>query len=159
MSGIYQFEVQKHNGETQKLADYRQKVLLIVNTASECGFTPQYQGLEALHQRYHHKGLEVLAFPCNQFKAQEPGTDEAIQAFCQRRFGVSFSVLAKLKVNGSDAHPLYRYLKRQAPGLFGSTAIKWNFTKFLVDKEGRVKKRYGPTTKPEAIARDIEALL
>lgn len=156
---IYQLSVNRLQGGTQSLADYAGKVLLIVNTASECGFTPQYAGLEALHQRYGEQGLVVLGFPCNQFGAQEPGSAEEIGAFCEKNYGVSFPMFAKIEVNGEHAHPLYRYLKEHARGVLGSEAIKWNFTKFLVDRDGEVVDRYAPTTTPEAIAGDIEKLL
>ncbi|MBA3998657.1 MAG: glutathione peroxidase [Candidatus Accumulibacter sp.] len=156
---IYQQSVDRLQGGTQTLADYAGKVLLIVNTASECGFTPQYAGLEALHQRYGEQGLVVLGFPCNQFGAQEPGSAEEIGAFCEKNYGVSFPMFAKIEVNGEHAHPLYRYLKEHACGVLGSEAIKWNFTKFLVDRDGEVVDRYAPTTTPEAIAGDIEKLL
>jgi len=156
---IYQLSVDRLQGGTQTLADYAGKVLLIVNTASECGFTPQYAGLEALHQRYGEQGLVVLGFPCNQFGAQEPGSAEEIGAFCEKNYGVSFPMFAKIEVNGEHAHPLYRYLKEHARGVLGSEAIKWNFTKFLVDRDGEVVDRYAPTTAPEAIAGDIEKLL
>jgi len=156
---IYQLSVDRLQGGTQSLADYAGKVLLIVNTASECGFTPQYAGLEALHQRYGEQGLVVLGFPCNQFGAQEPGSAEEIGAFCEKNYGVSFPMFAKIEVNGEHAHPLYRYLKEHARGVLGSEAIKWNFTKFLVDRDGEVVDRYAPTTTPEAIAGDIEKLL
>jgi len=156
---IYQLSVDRLQGGTQSLADYAGKVLLIVNTASECGFTPQYAGLEALHQRYGEQGLVVLGFPCNQFGAQEPGSAEEIGAFCEKNYGVSFPMFAKIEVNGEHAHPLYRYLKEHARGVLGSEAIKWNFTKFLVDRDGEVVDRYAPTTAPEAIAGDIEKLL
>ncbi len=156
---IYQLSVDRLQGGTQTLADYAGKVLLIVNTASECGFTPQYAGLEALHQRYGEQGLVVLGFPCNQFGAQEPGSAEEIGAFCEKNYGVSFPMFAKIEVNGEHAHPLYRYLKEHARGVLGSEAIKWNFTKFLVDRDGEVVDRYAPSTTPEAIAGDIEKLL
>ncbi len=141
------------------MADYAGKVLLIVNTASHCGFTPQYAALEALYQRYRERGLVVLGFPCNQFGSQEPGEAEEIASFCQKNYGVSFPMFAKIEVNGNEAHPLYQYLKKAAPGLLGSEGIKWNFTKFLVDRQGEVVERYAPATAPESIARDIEKLL
>lgn len=141
------------------MADYAGKVLLIVNTASHCGFTPQYAALEALYQRYRERGLVVLGFPCNQFGSQEPGEAEEIASFCQKNYGVSFPMFAKIDVNGNEAHPLYQYLKKAAPGLLGSEGIKWNFTKFLVDRQGEVVERYAPATAPESIARDIEKLL
>lgn len=156
---IYQFNAVNNRGEQVSLEQYRGKVLLIANTASKCGFTPQYQGLNALYQDFESKGLVVLAFPCNQFGAQEPGDDAQISEFCELNYGVSFPVMTKVDVNGADAHPLFSYLKQQAPGVLGSKAIKWNFTKFLVDQQGQVVKRYAPTTKPEAIRADIEQLL
>ena len=141
------------------MADYAGKILLSVNTASHCGFTPQYADLEALYQRYRERGLVVLGFPCNQFGSQEPGEAEEIASFCQKNYGVSFPMFAKIDVNGNDAHPLYQYLKKAAPGLLGSEGIKWNFTKFLVDRQGEVVGRYAPATAPESIASDIEKLL
>lgn len=156
---VHDFDMQRSNGQTQNLADYRGKVLLIVNTASQCGFTKQYAGLQQLYQAYSAQGLEILAFPCNQFGQQEPGTDTEIQQFCELNFKVSFPLFAKIDVNGENTAPLYWYLKEQAPGLFGSQRIKWNFTKFLVDQHGKVRKRYAPTTTPEAIRADIQALL
>ena len=145
-------------GRPQSLAQYAGKVLLIVNTASQCGFTPQYAGLEALYQKYKDRGLIILGFPCNQFGAQEPGSADEIGAFCQKNYGVSFPMFAKIEVNGDNAHPLYQHLKKSAPGVLGSEAIKWNFTKFLVDKTGKVVKRYAPTDTPQSIEKDIEAL-
>jgi len=145
-----------------KLADYRGRVLLIVNTASQCGFTPQYAGLEKLYRLYKDRGLVVLGFPCNQFGAQEPGSAATIGAFCEKSYGISFPMFAKIDVNGHNAHPLYQYLKKQKPGLLGPIgggAIKWNFTKFLVDRNGRVVARYAPSTNPESLAGDIEKLL
>ena len=142
-----------------QLADFPAKAYLIVNTASQCGFTPQYQGLEKLWQDYGARGLQVLGFPCNQFGGQEPGDDAAIQGFCDLNFGVTFPLFAKIDVNGQNAHPLYVQLKQEAPGILGTEAIKWNFTKFLLDGSGRVIKRYSPATKPEEITADIEALL
>ena len=141
------------------LQDYAGKVVLIVNTASECGFTPQYAGLEKLWQDYRVRGLVVLGFPCNQFGGQEPGTPQEIGAFCQKNFGVTFPLAAKVDVNGPDAHPLFKFLTERAPGLLGSKAIKWNFTKFLVDRRGSVVSRHAPTTKPEDLAQEIERLL
>ena len=157
--GLYAFGANLLQGGTQSLADYCGKVLLIVNTASQCGFTPQYAGLEALYRRYRARGLVVLGFPCNQFGAQEPADAAAIAGYCQKNYGVSFPLFAKIDVNGDNAHPLFRHLKSEAPGLLGSTAIKWNFTKFLIDRKGEVVKRYAPALAPEAIAADIEALL
>ncbi len=156
---IYDFTVARLDGSPANLADYRGKVLLIVNTASACGFTPQYQGLEELYKKYQDKGLEILAFPCNQFGAQEPGNAEEIGAFCEKNYGVTFPLFTKIDVNGKDAAPLYEYLKSNAPGLLGSEAIKWNFTKFLINKDGAVVDRYAPLTKPEALVADIEKLL
>lgn len=158
-AAIYGFSAQRLDGVPQSLADYAGKVLLIVNTASHCGFTPQYKGLEELYQRYRERGLVVLGFPCNQFGAQEPGSEAEIGSFCEKNYGVSFPMFAKIDVNGDDAHPLYRYLKQQARGLLGSEAIKWNFTKFLVDRHGDVIERYAPATAPAALADDIEKLL
>jgi glutathione peroxidase len=158
-SAVYDFEAQDINGRTQSLSAYREKVLLIVNVASECGFTPQYAGLEALQRKFAARGFTVLGFPCNQFGAQEPGGEDQIKAFCESRFDVTFPLFAKVEVNGAGAHPMYAYLKSAEPGLLGSEAIKWNFTKFLVNKQGKVVERYAPTTKPEAIASDIEGLL
>ncbi|MCQ4294837.1 glutathione peroxidase [Pseudomonas stutzeri] len=146
-------------GAAKTLADFDAKVLLVVNTASQCGFTPQYKGLEELWQRYGERGLVVLGFPCNQFGKQEPDGDQEIAAFCERRFGVSFPLFAKIEVNGGDAHPLFIELKKRAPGLLGSKAIKWNFTKFLITDQGRTVTRYSSRTTPQALAEDIEALL
>ena len=156
---IYQFEAQTLSGEPVSLATYRGQVLLIVNTASKCGFTPQYEGLEAVHRRHKDFGFSVLGFPCNQFGAQEPGDPAEIANFCSLTYDVTFPMFAKIEVNGPKAHPLYVHLTSQKRGLLGSKGIKWNFTKFLIDREGRVVGRYGPTTKPEAIASAIEALL
>jgi glutathione peroxidase len=156
---IHEFTAERLAGGSQSLGDYAGKVMLIVNTASQCGFTPQYKGLEALYQRYRERGLVVLGFPCNQFGAQEPGDAEQIASFCQENYGVSFPMFARIEVNGEHAHPLYQYLKKAAPGLLGSEGIKWNFTKFLVDRQGQVTQRYAPATAPDAIASDIEALL
>ncbi|WP_301101137.1 glutathione peroxidase [Propionivibrio sp.] len=156
---LYKFTAERLQGNTQSIADYAGKVLLIVNTASNCGFTPQYEGLESLYQHFQERGLVILGFPCNQFGAQEPGSATEIASFCQKNYGVSFPMFAKIEVNGADTHPLYRYLKKSAPGLLGSKGIKWNFTKFLINREGDVVKRYAPALAPEAIAKDIEALL
>jgi glutathione peroxidase len=158
---IYDFQAPALDGKPVDLAQYRGKVLLIVNTASKCGFTPQYQGLEAVYRELHGRGpgFEVLGFPCNQFGAQEPGTEEEIGAFCEKNYGVSFPMFAKVDVNGDDAHPLWKHLKGEAPGVLGTEAIKWNFTKFLIGRDGKVAHRYAPTTKPEEIAGDIERLL
>jgi len=156
---IYEFQAKRLNGKEQSLAEYEGKVMIIVNTASKCGFTPQYEGLEKLYQQYRDKGLVVLGFPCNQFGAQEPGEGGEIQEFCQLNYGVSFPMFDKIDVNGNGAHPLYDYLKKQATGVLGTESIKWNFTKFLVDRNGKVIDRFAPTTKPEDMARDVEALL
>lgn len=159
MSTVHDFPAQTINGESKSLGDYRGQVLLIVNVASQCGFTPQYAGLEALWQKYHERGLVVLGFPCNQFGGQEPGDEAAIANFCSSKFNVSFPLFAKVDVNGETAHPLWQHLKKAAPGVLGSEKIKWNFTKFLVNREGQVVKRYGSITKPEQISADIEHLL
>lgn len=159
MNSVYDFSAKTIDGKNKKLSSYRGKVLLIVNTASQCGFTPQYAGLQKLHETYGKKGFAVLGFPCNQFGAQEPGSEPEIAQFCETSFGVTFPLFAKVDVNGESAHPLFKHLKAAAPGIMGSEAIKWNFTKFLVDREGRVVKRYAPNTDPAAIAPDIEALL
>ena len=159
MATVQDFDVKTPGGGTEKLADHAGKVLLIVNVASKCGFTPQYTGLEALYRKYKDRGFEVLAFPCNQFGQQEPGNAEEIASFCSLNYDVTFPVFAKIEVNGPGADPLYEHLKKQAPGLMGLTSIKWNFTKFLVDRSGKVVRRYAPTTKPEDIEKDIEALL
>jgi glutathione peroxidase len=156
---IYEFSAQRLNGDEIQLDAYRGKILLIVNTASECGFTPQYTGLETLYRQFQDKGLVVLGFPCNQFGAQEPGDAAAIAQFCQSRFDVSFPLFAKIDVNGDNAHPLYVWLKHEAAGILGTEAIKWNFTKFLVGSNGKVIRRFAPATKPEEIAEEIEALL
>ena len=158
-ASIYDFSARSIEGNDRPLADYKGKALLIVNVASECGYTPQYAGLEALYRKYKDRGFEVLGFPCNQFGAQEPGTEEQIKSFCETRFDVSFPLFAKIDVNGPGTHPLYEFLKSAEPGLLGTEAIKWNFTKFLVAKDGSVRKRYAPQTKPEAIAADIETAL
>ncbi|NDC61503.1 MAG: glutathione peroxidase [Betaproteobacteria bacterium] len=159
MNTVYDFHATTIDGRDVALADYKGHVLLIVNTASACGFTPQFAGLESLHQTLGPKGLAVLGFPCNQFGNQDPGSNEEIGAFCQMNYGVSFPMMAKVNVNGTDAHPLFSWLKNQAPGLLGSEGIKWNFTKFLVSRDGQVIKRYAPLDKPSAIAADIEAAL
>ena len=159
MPAITDFTVTAADGSPVALDAYRGKVLLIVNTASKCGFTPQYEGLEALHRRYADRGFEVLGFPCNQFGAQEPGDAAEIASFCSLTYDVTFPVFAKIDVNGAGADPLFERLKADAPGVLGSKAIKWNFTKFLVDREGRTVNRYAPTTKPADIEKDIEALL
>ncbi len=156
---IYDITATLLDGSPQPLSDYRGKVVLVVNVASKCGFAPQYAGLETLYQRYRDKGLVVLGFPCDQFGNQEPGSATEIQQFCTRTYGVSFPMFAKIAVNGSQTHPLYAYLKAQQPGLLGSQSIKWNFTKFLVDHNGSVRRRYAPTDTPESIEQDIVALL
>ncbi len=156
---IYDFEVRTIEGKETTLAEHQGEVLLIVNTASKCGFTPQYDGLEKLHETYHDRGLTVLGFPCNQFGGQEPGSSDEIQDFCKVRFGVTFPLFEKIDVNGPDAHPLFEHLKGEAPGLLGSRNVKWNFTKFLVGRDGEVIERFAPSTKPEAIERSIEKAL
>ncbi|MDM0034920.1 glutathione peroxidase [Variovorax sp. J22P271] len=159
MTSIYDFEARRIDGRPAPLSEYRGRVLLIVNTASQCGFTPQFEGLEALYKKYAGQGLAVLGFPSNQFMHQDPGTNAEIGAFCTEQYGVSFPMMEKIDVNGAAAAPLYKWLVKEAPGLLGSTAIKWNFTKFLVGRDGRVRKRYAPLDKPESIAADIEAAL
>ncbi len=159
MPSVYDFEALSIAGQPVPLSQYRGQVLLIVNTASACGFTPQFAGLEDLHETYGPRGLAVLGFPCNQFGSQDPGSNEEIAGFCQLNYGVSFPMMGKIDVNGAEAHPLYRWLTAEAPGLLGSKAIKWNFTKFLVGKDGRVLKRYAPQEAPAKLAGDIEAAL
>ena len=159
MKSIYDFEALQIDGKSVALSKFKGKVLLVVNTASACGFTPQFGGLEKLHQTYGAKGLVVLGFPCNQFGAQDPGNNDEIAQFCQLNYGVSFPMMAKIDVNGSGADPLYRWLTAEAPGLLGSKAIKWNFTKFLVGKDGQVIKRYAPQDAPAGLAKDVEAAL
>ena len=159
MTTIADFTVTTNRGETLDLSTKQGKVLLIVNTASKCGFTPQYDGLEELYQQFKDKDFEVLGFPCNQFGAQEPGSADEIAEFCKVNFGVTFPLMAKIDVNGPDASPLYDWMKKEKKGLMGSTSIKWNFTKFLIDREGNVVKRYGPQDTPKSIAREIEKLL
>ena len=159
MSTVTDFSATLSNGNEVALGDYAGKVLLIVNTASKCGFTPQYTGLESLQKTYHANGFSVLAFPCNQFGGQEPGTEQEIESFCDLNYQTSFPLFSKIEVNGASSHPLFTHLKSEAPGVLGSKRIKWNFTKFLVNQQGQVVKRYAPSTKPEAIAEDIEALL
>jgi len=159
LSTIGEFTVERPDGTQQTLAEKQGKVLLVVNTASKCGFTPQYEGLEALHRKYVDRGFEVIAFPCNQFGKQEPGNAEEIASFCKLTYDVTFPVMKKIDVNGDGAIPLYRWLKDEAPGVLGTRGIKWNFTKFLIDRSGKVVRRYAPTDKPAALERDIEALL
>ena len=156
---VYDFQARQINGQDIDLSAFKGKVMLIVNTASQCGFTPQFGGLEELHKTYGGKGLVVLGFPCNQFGAQDPGPDDEIASFCQVNYGVSFPMMSKVDVNGPDAHPLYQWLSAEAPGLLGSKSIKWNFTKFLVGKDGNVIKRYAPLDKPADLGKDIEAAL
>ena len=159
MASVTDFEVKKPGGGMEPLADHQGKVLLIVNVASKCGFTPQYTGLEALHRKYKDQGFEVLGFPCNQFLAQEPGDAEEIATFCSTNYDVTFPVFAKIEVNGPQTDPLYAHLKSAAPGFMGLNSIKWNFTKFLVDRSGRVVRRYAPSVTPEQIDGDIRAIL
>ncbi len=156
---LYDIEARTIDGETKTLRHYAGKTLLIVNVASKCGFTPQYKGLEALYRKYAGRGLVVLGFPCNQFGGQEPGSESDIASFCATAYDVSFPMFAKIDVNGEQAHPLYKLLKHEAPGLLGSEAIKWNFTKFLVDHSGKVVRRYAPTDTPQSLEKDIEAAL
>ena len=159
MTDLTTIPVKASDGSTTDLSSHQGEVMLIVNVASKCGFTPQYEGLEALQRQYREKGFTVLGFPCNQFGAQEPGDAEEIANFCKLTYDVDFPLFAKIDVNGDDAAPIYRYLKDEAPGLLGSKAVKWNFTKFLVDRAGKVVKRYAPQTKPEELKQDIERLL
>ena len=159
MSTLGDFSAKRIDGETVSLQDYEGQVVLVVNTASKCGFTPQFTGLEAVFQRFHDKGFVVLGFPCNQFLNQDPGSDSDIAQFCSLDYGVTFPMFAKIDVNGPDAHPLFQHLTHAAPGLLGSKKVKWNFTKFLVGKDGKVIDRYAPTTKPEDLVADIEKAL
>jgi glutathione peroxidase len=159
MTTIYDFDALQINGKSVALKQFEGKALLIVNTASACGFTPQFAGLEELHKTYGDQGLVVLGFPCNQFGAQDSGKNSEIAEFCQMNYGVSFTMMEKIDVNGSDAHPLYQWLTKEAPGILGTQAIKWNFTKFLVGKDGSVIGRYAPTDTPKSMAKDIEAAL
>lgn len=159
MDSIYSFEVKTIDGKTQDLTSYKGKVLLIVNTASLCGLTPQYEGLQKLYTTYVDKGLVVLGFPCDQFGHQEPGTASDIKNFCEARFHITFPMFDKIEVNGDGTHPLFQFLKKHSPGLLGTEAIKWNFTKFLVDRQGRVVERFAPTTSPESLTSKIENLL
>ena len=158
-TGVHDFEMRTLQGETVPMASFAGKVLLLVNTASQCGFTPQYAGLQALHERFAERGFSVIGFPCNQFGAQEPGDADEIGQFCETRFGVRFPLSEKVDVNGANAHPLWAYLTSEAPGLLGTEMIKWNFTKFLVDRNGKVVSRHAPTTTPDALAAEIEKLL
>lgn len=159
MSTAFEFEATTIDGKPLQLKDLQGKALLVVNTASACGFTPQFAGLEELHQSYQGKGLVILGFPCNQFGAQDKGSDGEIASFCQKNYGVSFTMMSKVNVNGADAHPLFQWLTRAAPGILGTQSIKWNFTKFLVGPDGVVRKRYAPTDRPASLERDIEAVL
>jgi len=159
MTSVYDFEARRIDGEPAPLSNYKGRVLLIVNTASQCGFTPQFAGLEALYRKYADQGLTILGFPSNQFGSQDPGSNEEIGAFCTQNYGVSFPMMEKIEVNGSGADPLYKWLVEAAPGILGSKAIKWNFTKFLLGRNGQVVRRYAPLDKPEALAGDIEAAL
>jgi len=159
MAGIYDLSAQSLEGRETPLAEFAGKVTLVVNTASKCGFTPQYAGLQSLYDEYKDKGLVVLGFPCNQFGAQEPGGEAEIGAFCERNYGVGFPMFAKIDVNGPGTHPIYKALKKAAPGLLGSESIKWNFTKFLIDRDGNVVERFAPTTKPEDLKPAIDKLL
>jgi glutathione peroxidase len=159
MTSLYDFSAQSIQGETLSMSTYKDKVLLIVNTASKCGFTPQFKGLEQLHATLGPKGVVVLGFPCNQFGGQDPGSNEEIGNFCQQNYGVSFQMMEKVNVNGDDAHPLYAWLKKQAPGILGSEAIKWNFTKFLINRQGEVIKRFAPQDTPESLMSDLEKAL
>jgi len=159
MKTIYDFKVNTIDGKEITLEQYKGKVILIVNVASKCGYTPQYDGLEALYKKYKEQGLVVLGFPCNQFGSQEPGSEAEIQNFCRVNFGVTFPMFSKINVNGDDTHPLYRYLKSEQPGILGTETIKWNFTKFLVGKEGKVIERFGSSTKPISLEKEIETLL
>jgi glutathione peroxidase len=159
MTTIADFTATKPGGKDENLADKLGKVVLVVNTASKCGFTPQYDGLEALYQKYKDQGFEIMAFPCNQFGGQEPGSADEIAEFCKVNFGLSFPLMAKVEVNGAGEAPLYSWLKSEAPGLMGTKSIKWNFTKFLIGRDGKVVRRYAPTDKPESLSKDIEKLL
>jgi len=159
MTTLYDFDAKTIDGDTQSLKAYAGRALLVVNVASKCGFTPQYEGLEALYRKYATQGFAVLGFPCDQFGHQEPGSDAEIASFCSTSYDVTFPMFSKIEVNGDNAHPLYKFLKQQAPGLLGTEAIKWNFTKFLIDKQGRVVKRFAPNDAPESIEKDVEALV
>ena len=154
---IYDFTAETITGDDKALSDYQDKVLLVVNTASKCGFTPQFRGLESLYEKYQDQGLEVLGFPCNQFKSQDPGSDGEIAEFCQLNYGVTFQMFSKIDVNGTHTHPLYKYLKFEMPGVLGSEAIKWNFTKFLISKDGTPIQRFSPQTRPETLEQYVQA--
>jgi glutathione peroxidase len=156
---VYNFKAENIRGEEVSLSDYQGKTLLIVNTASKCGYTPQYKGLQGLYEQYKDQGFEILGFPCNQFGSQEPGTEEDIAQFCELNYGVSFPMFAKVNVNGDEQHPLFKHLSHEAPGLLGTKSIKWNFTKFLVDRDGNVVKRYAPADTPESIAKELQPYL
>lgn len=156
---VYDFSCATTSGKKKSLSDYQGKVLLVVNTASKCGFTPQFEGLEELHKKHHESGLQILGFPCNQFGKQDPGSNDEIQEFCQLNYGVSFPMFGKIEVNGTGTDPLFKHLKKEAPGTLGTQGIKWNFTKFLIDSEGNVVKRYAPTVKPKDIEKDILKIL
>ncbi len=158
-ASVYEFSAKDIEGKEQSLSTFRDKVLLIVNVASKCGYTPQYAGLEALYEKYKDRGLEVIGFPCNQFGGQEPGTEQEIASFCSLNFGVKFPLFAKVEVNGKGEHPLYRYLKETKPGILGTEAIKWNFTKFLVDRKGQVVERFAPNAEPASLSAAVEKLL
>ncbi len=159
MSQFYQFSAEDFKGENIEMSAYKGKVVLVVNTASACGFTPQYEGLQNIYKAYQDQGFEILAFPCNQFGQQEKGSNDEIKSFCDLNFNISFPLFAKIDVNGDQTHPLFNHLKQEAPGILGTKKIKWNFTKFLIGKDGQVIKRYAPTTKPQAIEADIKAQL
>jgi glutathione peroxidase len=158
-SSVYDFACQTPGGKKKSLGDYQGKVLLVVNTASKCGFTPQFEGLEQMYEKYKDRGLEILGFPCNQFGKQDPGSNDEIMEFCQLNYGVSFPMFGKIEVNGGGTDPLFKYLKKEAPGALGTQRIKWNFTKFLIDPSGEVVKRYAPTVKPKDIEKDVKKLL
>jgi len=158
-TSVHEFKARTITGEEISIGQFKGKSLLIVNTASQCGYTPQYAGLEALYKKYRDRGFAVLGFPCNQFGQQEPGTEAEIQAFCQKNYGVTFPMFAKIEVNGDRAHPLFDFLKKSLPGILGTEPIKWNFTKFLIDKNGRPVERFAPATQPESIEKEIEKLL
>lgn len=159
MTTVFDFSAADIKGKEQALSQYKGKVLLVVNTASKCGFTPQYKGLEALWEKYKDKGLVILGFPCNQFGKQEPGSSDDISSFCELNYGVSFPIFSKIDVNGGNAHPLFKHLKKEAPGLLGTEGIKWNFTKFLINREGQVVDRFAPTDTPESLEKKVAALL